>query len=50
MYKSLRALCILSSLFAASAAHAENWPSRLIKATIPFGAGSAADVCAAAGV
>jgi tripartite-type tricarboxylate transporter receptor subunit TctC len=44
MYKSLRAVCILSSLFAASTAHAENWPSRLIKATIPFGAGSAADV------
>ena len=44
MYKSLRAVCILSSLFAAAAAHAETWPSRLIKATIPFGAGSAADV------
>src|ERR1700759_2712101 len=28
----------------AAAAQAENWPSRLIKATIPFGAGSAADV------
>src|SRR6201995_1530356 len=28
----------------AAAAHADNWPSRLIKATIPFGAGSAADV------
>jgi tripartite-type tricarboxylate transporter receptor subunit TctC len=28
----------------AVAAQAENWPSRLIKATIPFGAGSAADV------
>ena len=28
----------------AAAAHAENWPSRLIRATIPFGAGSAADV------
>ena len=28
----------------ATAASAENWPSRLIKATIPFGAGSAADV------
>jgi tripartite-type tricarboxylate transporter receptor subunit TctC len=44
MYKSLRAVCVLSGLFAAAAAHAENWPSRLIKATIPFGAGSAADV------
>jgi tripartite-type tricarboxylate transporter receptor subunit TctC len=28
----------------ATAADAENWPSHLIKATIPFGAGSAADV------
>ena len=27
-----------------AAAHADNWPSHLIKATIPFGAGSAADV------
>src|SRR5580698_11564011 len=27
-----------------AAAHVDNWPSRLIKATIPFGAGSAADV------
>jgi tripartite-type tricarboxylate transporter receptor subunit TctC len=44
MYKSLRTVCILSSLLAASTAHAETWPSRLIKATIPFGAGSAADV------
>ena len=44
MYKSLRAVCVLTSLFAATAAHAENWPARLIKATIPFGAGSAADV------
>src|ERR1700720_604998 len=30
--------------FAAATVHAENYPSRLIKATIPFGAGSAADV------
>src|SRR5262245_57405005 len=44
MYKSLRVFCALSGLFAASTAHAENWPARLIKATIPFGAGSAADV------
>ena len=27
-----------------AAAHAETWPARLIKATIPFGAGSATDV------
>jgi tripartite-type tricarboxylate transporter receptor subunit TctC len=44
MYKSLRVICVLTSLFAATAAQAEGWPSRLIKATIPFGAGSAADV------
>jgi tripartite-type tricarboxylate transporter receptor subunit TctC len=34
---------VFSSLAAASS-HAETWPSRLIKATIPFGAGSATDV------
>ena len=44
MNKSLRVVCVLTSLFAAAAAHAETWPSRLIKATIPFGAGSATDV------
>ena len=44
MNKSLRVICVLTSLFAATAAYAEGWPSRLIKATIPFGAGSAADV------
>ena len=44
MHKSVRLIFILSSLLLASAADAENWPSRLIKATIPFGAGSAADV------
>src|SRR5450631_2611078 len=37
-------LVLVLSVLAASTAHAENWPSRLIKATIPFGAGSAADV------
>jgi tripartite-type tricarboxylate transporter receptor subunit TctC len=38
-------ICViaLSFLFATAAA-AENWPSRVIRATIPFGAGSAADV------
>jgi tripartite-type tricarboxylate transporter receptor subunit TctC len=40
----MRLIFILSSLFLAVAAQAESWPSRLIKATIPFGAGSAADV------
>jgi len=44
MSKSIRIVCMLASIFAASAAHAENWPARMIKATIPFGAGSAADV------
>src|SRR5205814_8559949 len=44
MNKSLRVIFILTSFFAATAAQAEGWPARLIKATIPFGAGSAADV------
>src|ERR1700759_1342300 len=43
MNKLLCAVVFVSSLFAA-AAHAEDWPSHLIKATIPFGAGSATDV------
>ncbi len=43
MNKSIHAICLLLSLSAATA-QAENWPSRLIRATIPFGAGSAADV------
>jgi tripartite-type tricarboxylate transporter receptor subunit TctC len=37
-------MVVLSSFLVAATVHAENWPSRLIKATIPFGAGSAADV------
>ena len=44
MHKSIPLISILASFLFAFAAHAENWPSRLIKATIPFGAGSAADV------
>jgi tripartite-type tricarboxylate transporter receptor subunit TctC len=36
-------LCVLSGLCAAGV-HAETWPSRVIKAIIPFGAGSATDV------
>jgi tripartite-type tricarboxylate transporter receptor subunit TctC len=44
MNKSIRAICILASFCVVVTAHAETWPSRLIKATIPFGAGSAADV------
>jgi len=44
MTKSIRAICLAASLFAASTAQADTWPSRVIRATIPFGAGSAADV------
>jgi tripartite-type tricarboxylate transporter receptor subunit TctC len=44
MNKSLRAICVLASVLSVTAAQAEIWPSRLIKATIPFGAGSATDV------
>jgi tripartite-type tricarboxylate transporter receptor subunit TctC len=39
-----RVLLVAVSVFLATAAPAETWPSRLIKATIPFGAGSATDV------
>jgi tripartite-type tricarboxylate transporter receptor subunit TctC len=44
MNKFIRSICILTLVLATATAHAENWPSRLIRATIPFGAGSAADV------
>jgi tripartite-type tricarboxylate transporter receptor subunit TctC len=44
MRKSIPLVVVLSSLLVAFAARAEQWPSRLIKATIPFGAGSATDV------
>ncbi|SHK54043.1 Tripartite-type tricarboxylate transporter, receptor component TctC [Bradyrhizobium lablabi] len=44
MCKSIRLSCLLSILFAFAPTHAETWPSRLIKAVIPFGAGSATDV------
>jgi tripartite-type tricarboxylate transporter receptor subunit TctC len=48
MKKSIRWPCILASVLVslaqADATHADSWPSRLIKATIPFGAGSATDV------
>ncbi|WP_375413282.1 Bug family tripartite tricarboxylate transporter substrate binding protein [uncultured Bradyrhizobium sp.] len=36
--------CIVAMVLASFAARAEVWPSRLIKAVIPFGAGSATDV------
>jgi tripartite-type tricarboxylate transporter receptor subunit TctC len=44
MCNSIRWVVVLTGLFVSCAARAENWPSRLIKATIPYGAGSAADV------
>jgi tripartite-type tricarboxylate transporter receptor subunit TctC len=37
-------ISLLPILFFAAAAQAEDWPSHLIRATIPFGAGSATDV------
>ena len=43
MRRSIQFILLLACLSAATA-QAENWPSRLIRATIPFGAGSAADV------
>ncbi len=49
MRNSIRLTIVLpiiavAGLWAAAPAPAEDWPSRLIRATIPFGAGSAADV------
>jgi tripartite-type tricarboxylate transporter receptor subunit TctC len=44
MFTFFRLMFVLASVLTAFAAQAETWPSRLIKATIPFGAGSAADV------
>src|SRR3978361_2235078 len=44
MRKSFCRMLVLASFFAAAPVQAENWPSRPIRATIPFGAGSAADV------
>jgi tripartite-type tricarboxylate transporter receptor subunit TctC len=44
MNKSIHAILLAAIVLAATAAQAEIWPSRLIKATIPFGAGSATDV------
>lgn len=47
MTRSIRSILLratLCLLFLPAAAQAETWPSRLIRAVIPFGAGSAADV------
>jgi tripartite-type tricarboxylate transporter receptor subunit TctC len=44
MHSLMRWALVTGMWLAACSAQAETWPSRLIKATIPFGAGSAADV------
>jgi tripartite-type tricarboxylate transporter receptor subunit TctC len=44
MYKPVRLILLLASLVLSVPAQADNWPSHLIKAVIPFGAGSATDV------
>jgi tripartite-type tricarboxylate transporter receptor subunit TctC len=44
MYKLLRPFVLATAMLTAISAHAEEWPTHLIKATIPFGAGSATDV------
>lgn len=44
MRGSVRWMTVAVAVLVAATADAETWPSRLIKATIPFGAGSAADV------
>jgi tripartite-type tricarboxylate transporter receptor subunit TctC len=44
MRKFLQLTSVLASLCFIPATHAEDWPSHLIRATIPFGAGSATDV------
>jgi tripartite-type tricarboxylate transporter receptor subunit TctC len=44
MHKLLRPFVLTAALLAAIPAQAEDWPTHLIKATIPFGAGSATDV------
>jgi len=44
MRKSVPSILILATLLAVFPARADNWPAHLIKATIPFGAGSATDV------
>jgi len=43
MHKSVRVAIVLVGLVSTTA-RAEDWPAHVIKATIPFGAGSAADV------
>jgi len=44
MRAAMRWTLVVGAVLFASSAQAQTWPSRLIKAIIPFGAGSAADV------
>jgi tripartite-type tricarboxylate transporter receptor subunit TctC len=44
MRKFLGLISVLATLFFIPTTYAEDWPSHLIRATIPFGAGSATDV------
>ncbi|MDB5617890.1 MAG: hypothetical protein JWQ24_2128 [Tardiphaga sp.] len=44
MMKFVQWSCVATLMLAPVAAQADDWPSRMIKATIPFGAGSATDV------
>jgi tripartite-type tricarboxylate transporter receptor subunit TctC len=44
MHRAMGRAMVAVGVLLATATQAENWPSHLIKATIPFGAGSAADV------
>src|ERR1700729_466695 len=44
MRRLVRWVSVVGGMLLSATAQAENWPSRLIKVTIPFGAGSAADV------
>jgi tripartite-type tricarboxylate transporter receptor subunit TctC len=44
MRRLLACAVVAGGVLLAASAQAESWPSHLIKATIPFGAGSAADV------
>jgi tripartite-type tricarboxylate transporter receptor subunit TctC len=44
MRTTLQRLTIFACLLISASAAAQTWPSKLIKATIPFGAGSATDV------
>jgi tripartite-type tricarboxylate transporter receptor subunit TctC len=44
MNKVIKWSCVVAMVLVSCAARAEIWPSRLIKAVIPFGAGSATDV------